>query len=104
MTSTMADINIAPDSAWMTPTIFAELVSNFSVIGVVVMPFLSLWFARQASKFSSPINAMIIIAYLLIQMYAESYVMLYMEFVLLLCIIVRNRASIQSASNYSKCC
>lgn len=92
MTSKMADINIAPDSAWMTPTIFAELVSNFSVIGVVIMPFLSLWFARQASKFSSPINAMIIIVYLLIQMYAESYVMLYMEFVLLLCIIVSNRA------------
>ena len=90
MTSKMAGIPIAPDSAWMTPTVFAELISNFSIIGVLIMPFLALWFAKQASKFSSPINAMIIISFLLIQMYAESYVMLYLEFVLVLCIIMMN--------------
>ena len=76
---------------YMTPCIYAELISNFGIIGALIMPFLCVWFASKADKYPYPFNVMIIVSFIAIQMYALSYMAYYFEFVLLMCWLLRSR-------------
>ena len=76
---------------YMTPCIYAELVSNFGFVGALIMPFLCVWFASKADKYPYPFNVMIIVSFIAIQMYAISYMAYYFEFVLLMCWFLRSK-------------
>ncbi len=69
----------------MTPCIYAELVSNFGLFGALAMPFLCVWFAIKADKYPYPFNVFIIVSYIVLQMYAISYMAYYFEFVFFMC-------------------
>ena len=75
----------------MTPCIYAELISNFGFIGALGMPFLCIWFASKADKYPYPFNIMILVSFIVIQMYAISYMAYYFEFVLLMCWFLRSK-------------
>lgn len=76
---------------YMTPCIYAELVSNFGIIGVFAMPFLCVWFASKADKYPYPFNVFIIVSFIAIQMYALSYMAYYFEFVYLMCWLLKKK-------------
>lgn len=76
---------------YMTPCIYAELISNFGFIGALGMPFLCIWFASKADKYPYPFNIMILVSFVAIQMYAISYMAYYFEFVLLMCWLLRSK-------------
>lgn len=74
---------------YMTPCIYAELISNFGVIGALLMPFLCVWFATKADKYPYPFNVFILVSFIALQMYAISYMAYYFEFVFFMCWLVR---------------
>lgn len=75
---------------YMTPCIYAELISNFGFLGALFMPFLCVWFATKADKYPYPFNVFILVSFISLQMYAISYMAYYFEFVFLMCWLVRS--------------
>lgn len=71
-------------TAYMTPTIYAELISNMGIVlGTVLMAFFC-WKMIQASKnYGYPYNVLIITCFIQFLMFDISYIMIYKEFVLL---------------------
>ena len=71
-------------TAYMTPTIYAELISNMGIVlGTVTMVFFC-WKMIQASKnYGYPYNILIITCFIQFLMFDISYIMIYIEFVLL---------------------
>lgn len=71
-------------AAYMTPTIYAELISNMGIVlGTVLMAFFC-WKIVQASKnYGYPYNVLIITCFIQFLMFDISYIMVYVEFVLL---------------------
>ena len=69
-------------NAWvfMTPSIYAELVSNLGFIGLLLMPFIGLWFARLADRLPYPRNVLVIMTFIALQMYAFKYMGYLIEF------------------------
>lgn len=84
------------DNHYMTPCVFAELVSNFGIIiGILLMPLLCVWFAKKADKYSYPVNITVICSFVLINMFSIEYVMFYLEFATILCLVTNRKASIK---------
>ena len=77
---------ISQEKAFMTPAIFAELLSNFHILGLAFMVMITLWFARKAEKYPYPVNVFILVSYILIQMYSIPYVAYFLEATLILCL------------------
>ena len=78
-------------AGFMTPAILAELIANFSVLGVVLFPFICIWFSSKTDKYEYPINIFIICSFFMLQMYSLSYIAYLLEFTFLLCISKRIR-------------
>lgn len=87
-------LNGAPqllESAYMTPSIAAELIANFSILGIVLFPFICVGFSKWADKYPYPFNALILLSFVVLQMYAITYVAYFLEFVVLMCWYLRSR-------------
>lgn len=71
-------------SPFMTPSIYAELISNMGIIlGSLVMAFLIWKLIVLARKNGYPYNVMIITLFIMLQMFDISYISIYIEFVLI---------------------
>lgn len=71
-------------AAYMTPTIFAELISNMGIVlGTVLMAFFCWKIMCLSKKYGYPYNILIITCFIQFLMFDISYIMLYVEFVLL---------------------
>lgn len=68
---------------FMTTSIFAEFLSNFGVIGPLVMLLLMSFVAKKATSNSYPFRAILLISFLALQMYTTKYLAIFFE----LCII-----------------
>jgi len=79
---------------YMTPCIYAELISNFGILGMILMPFLCVYFATKADKYPYPLNIFILVSFIILQMYSIPYMIYYIEFVLLMCWMVKSRIRI----------
>jgi hypothetical protein len=78
---------------FMTPCIFAELISNLGFLGIIIMPFTSLWFAKIADKYRYPCNVLVIVVYVMINLFATPYIMYFIEFVWLMCFMSRRKVT-----------
>lgn len=58
---------------YMTPCIYAELISNFGFFGALFMPFLCVWFASKADKYPYPFNVFILVSFIALQMAGETF-------------------------------
>lgn len=82
-------VNVIPN---MTPAIYAELISNFGLfLGIVFFPVLCLLFVRWTDKYPYPFNGMILVSFVLMQMYDMRYILWYLEFVYILCLVYKNK-------------
>jgi len=87
LSSALKGGGLSADESFMTPALFGELVSNFSLLGVFVMALFSIWFIKKIDKYPYPINVFLIISFTAWQMYSVGYIMLYLEFTFALCVI-----------------
>lgn len=91
------------DNHYMTPSIYAELISNFGILlGLLFMPLLCVWFSKTADKYRYPVNVIIICSFVLINMFSVEYVMFYLEFTIILCLFTNKNAekNVQNRSCY----
>lgn len=91
LSSALLGGNIDKDESFMTPSVYGELISNFSLLGVLFMAIMAIWFIKKADSFPYPINLFIIIAFTAWQMYPLGYIMLFLEFTFVLCVLYRIR-------------
>lgn len=82
-------------AGFMTPAIFAELIANFSFLGVLLFPLICIWFANKLDKYDYPINVFILASFVMLQMYSLSYIAYLLEFTLLLCLSTKIRLVIK---------
>lgn len=77
---------------FMTPTIFAEFISNFGILlGFILYPLMCIWISSVVDRFRYPMNSFILCSFLLLNLFSFNYIALYLEFILLLCFIEKNR-------------
>ena len=77
----------------MTPTIYAELISNFGIlIGFLLFPLLCVWFANVIDKYGFPHNSFLICTFILVNLFNLPYLMMYAEIVLIICIISKRKS------------
>lgn len=75
---------------YMTPTLFAEGISNIGIVlGILIMPFICIWFSKQIDKYPYPLNALVIASFLLLNMFSINYIMLFLELSFILCLTSR---------------
>lgn len=74
-------------SAVMTPALYAEMISNFSIIGCIIMPFLCIWFSNIINRNDYPINVFILVCFVFLQMYDFTYIAYFIEFTFMLCLL-----------------
>lgn len=89
---------------FMTPSFSAEMISNMGLLlGGILTSYLCIWFAKQTGKYSYPLNVLIISAFLMLNMFSVNYIMPYLEFVFILCIIYRNKNKKNEVINCNTC-
>lgn len=82
---------VSQQEAFMTPAIFAELLSNFHVIGIILFIAVTLWCAKQVRKYPYPANVFIIISYAMLQTYSIAYMSFLLEATVIMCVLCRVR-------------
>ena len=76
---------------YMTCTMFAELISNFGImLGTFLFIVLTLWFVRLTDKYPSPYNILIIVSYILLNLFDFTYIVVFIELTWLLCFLYNN--------------
>lgn len=100
-TKAVSNKPINKDSAFMTPSIFAELVSNFGIIlGSICFIFLNCWFMKISMRFPYPVNFFIAMSYCLINLFSFSYIIIYLEFTFFFCIFSRGKRKSKTIAKY----
>ena len=80
------------NNSFMTVSCFAELISNLGLLlGMALMPFICLWFARRIDKYPYPFNAFIICSFILLHLFDVMYIAIYLELTFFLCLIYKNK-------------
>lgn len=87
LSSALMGGGLSVDESFMTPALFGEILSNFSLFGVIVMALFSIWFIKLIDRYPYPINVFLIISYCAWQMYSVGYIMIFLEFTFALCVI-----------------
>lgn len=77
-------MTIDRSAAFMTPCIFAELISNFEFIGFAVAPLIMIWFSNKANRYGYPMNILVITGFVLLQMFAIKYLAYCIEAIILI--------------------
>ena len=91
LTSCLMHSPFSPDNNYMTPTIFAELISNFGVLfGVLLMAWGCLFFGNQIDKYPYPFNILIICSFVLLNLFAVRYVVFFIEFTIVACYLYKH--------------
>lgn len=98
LSSALLGGGISANESFMTPSVFGEIISNFYLLGIFIMPIFSIWFIKKISNLPYPINLFVIITYAAWQMYPVGYIMLYLEFTFVLCLLyyIKKRKRIRS--------
>lgn len=73
----------------MTPCLFAEIISNFGLLGIIIMPMVCIWFSDISKKYVFPQNIMILTSFILLQMFDFTYISYFVEFTFLCCLMQR---------------
>lgn len=85
----------AENPNFMTPTIYAELISNFGIIlGFFFFPLLCVWFSKIIDRYAYPLNSFLICTFILLNLFNIPYLMVYAEIVLVLCIVKKRRRTV----------
>lgn len=85
-TKALVGSDVDRDFAFMTPSIFAEFISNFGIIlGSILFIILTCWFMKISTRFTYPCNFYIVMSYCLINLFSFSYIVIYLEFTFFLC-------------------
>ncbi len=82
---------VSQTDAFMSPSIFAELTSNFHILGIIIFVWLTLWFSKVAQRYPYPVNVFIFVSYVLLHMYSISYIAYFLEVAFILCILCRRK-------------
>ena len=67
------------EAPFMTTSIFAELISNFGLLGIVFMYCLMVMFAKYATVKNYPLRAILLISFVALQMYTTRYLAIFFE-------------------------
>ena len=76
---------------YMTICFLAELISNLNIIGILLIPFVCLWFCKKIDQFPYPYNALIICAFTLINLFDFTYVVYYLELLFIICYLYKRK-------------
>lgn len=95
-TAALEGLTLTSTSSQMTTCFYAELVSNFGLIGLVLFPIVCFWFAKKADTAEFPMNVMLVTIFMVLQMLSLKYMAYMFEFVLLLNYGSRIRFKIRS--------
>lgn len=80
------------DKQHMTPCFIGELVSNLGVVlGLLIIPFIIIWFLKLARKYPYPLNAFIILCFTLLNLFSVTYIVLFFEFTFLFTYIFKRK-------------
>lgn len=80
------------DKQHMTPSIIGELVSNIGVfLGLLLSPFIIIWFIDKSRKYPYPLNAFIILCFTLLNLFSLTYIILFFEFTYVYILIYNKR-------------
>lgn len=72
------------DSNWMTVTCIAEIISNFSIfLAFFIIPFLFIKVSKLIDKLKYPFNILTVFAFVLINLFDTTYVVVFIEFELI---------------------
>lgn len=78
----------------MTPDIYSELIANMGVFGIIIFPFLLIWFSKIIDRVNSPVNSILSIMIVCLIMYSSSYVSFFIEFALIIYLLYRKRGRV----------
>lgn len=82
--SALRGVLVSRDVAYMTPCLFAELISNFGFFGIVIMPFICVGFSNLADRQKYPYNVLVLVSFLALQLYTTRYIVYLYEMVLII--------------------
>ena len=92
--SALRGVSFSRDVAYMTPCIYAELVSNFGFFGFLLMPAICIWISNIADRKSYPYNVLVLTAFLAMQLYTTRYIAYLYELVLIISLLTKVRFKI----------
>lgn len=88
------DPRVLADSNWMTVTYIAEIISNIGIIlAFVLIPYLCLRFSSFVDKLKYPFNLFSIFAFTLLNLFDTTYVVFYIELVVIFAYISKKPRS-----------
>ncbi len=70
--------------AFMTPSIWGEIISNFNWLGVIFSPFFFVIFERITEKNKFPYNYILIVCFIAVNMYSLAYMSYLLEFAIII--------------------
>ena len=92
LTSCLTHSQFNPENNFMTPSFFAELISNLGIIlGVLAMCWLCVFVGIQYNKYPYPLNFLVLCSFLLLNLFSFRYVIFYLEFSFIICLLYKHR-------------
>lgn len=85
---------VVDGNSWMTVCFISELLSNLSFLGFILIPFFFLTFSSWIDRSLYPYNALLTCGLTLLNMFDFTYIVLYLEVVLVLLLINKHRTKI----------
>lgn len=95
LTSALYLSNFDPDNNYMTPSMFAELISNFGlVVSLILFSWINILFIKIVRRNAYPLNVLFLISYVLLNLFSFSYIIIVLEFTVILYIHRRRKLRI----------
>ena len=92
------------DSNWMTVTFISEVISNFSLLlAFLIVPFLCLKTSKLVNKLRYPFNILVILAFVMFNLFDTTYVVVYVEFMIIFYLVSRKKKHKTDAIKYKIC-
>lgn len=90
LTSALIGVPVSLGERWMTTSMIDEIIANFSILSVIIVPIVLYKLAKYIDKQSKITQVLFLSAILLSFMYSFNYTVYYFEFVILLNYIIKN--------------
>lgn len=74
---------------YMTVCFIAELISNFGILAIFIIPYVCLWFCKKIDQYPYPYNALITCAFVLLNLFDFTYIVYYLELLFVLCCLYK---------------
>lgn len=91
LTCALIGVPVSSGERWMTTSMIDEIIANFSILSVIIVPIVIYKLAKYIDKQSNITQILFLSAILLSFMYSFNYIAYYFEFVILLNYIIKKQ-------------